>query len=153
MVAEFCGWHLALGHIDFAGIVYNHFNREGVEETDAWGMIPKSRPEFNTPGGMPLWAMEVYYRFLNCGFRLPVSAGSASGVKAAPLTKHRRGVRLRDCGDLGQSPAWRQMFIYNFFRPVAFEDIEIALLASFLGPQDQPVADRDCGHSKKLALS
>ena len=28
----------ALGHIDFAGIVYNHFNRQDVEtETDSWG--------------------------------------------------------------------------------------------------------------------
>jgi hypothetical protein len=77
---------VALGHVDFAGIVYNHFNRQDVEtETDSWGMIPKWRPEFRTPAGMPLWAMEVYYRFLNCGFRLPVSAGSATGVKAAPL--------------------------------------------------------------------
>ncbi|HBY61590.1 MAG TPA: hypothetical protein DEH78_17345 [Solibacterales bacterium] len=85
----------ALGHIDFAGIVYNHFNRQGVEtETDVWGMIPKDRPEYKTPAGMPLWAMDVYYRFLNCGFRLPVSAGSASGVKAAPLGYARVYVKL-----------------------------------------------------------
>jgi hypothetical protein len=85
----------ALGHIDFAGIVYNHFNRQDVEtETDSWGMIPKSRAELKTPAGMPLWAMEVYYRFLNCGFRLPVSAGSASGVKAAPLGYNRVYVKL-----------------------------------------------------------
>jgi hypothetical protein len=43
---------------------------------------------------MPLWAMEVYYRFLNCGFRLPVSAGSASGVKAAPLGYNRVYVKV-----------------------------------------------------------
>jgi hypothetical protein len=86
---------VALGHIDFAGIVHNHFNRQDVEmETDSWGMIPKPRPEFKTPAGMPLWAMEVYYRFLNCGFRLPVSAGSASGVKAAPLGYNRVYVKL-----------------------------------------------------------
>jgi hypothetical protein len=85
---------VALGHVDFAGIVYNHFNRQDVElETDSWGMIQKWRPEFRTPSGMPLWAMEVYYRFLNCGFRLPVSAGSASGVKAAPLGYNRAYVR------------------------------------------------------------
>ena len=88
---------VALGHVDFAGIVYNHFNRQGVEsETDSWGMIPKTRPEYRTPEGMPLWAMEVYYRLLNCGFRLPVSAGSASGVKAAPLGYNRVYVRLRE---------------------------------------------------------
>jgi len=81
---------VALGHIDFAGIVHNHFNRHDVElETDSWGMIPKDRTEFNTVAGMPLWSMEVYYRFLNCGLRLPVSAGSASGVKASPLGYNR----------------------------------------------------------------
>ncbi|MGH9627462.1 MAG: hypothetical protein ACRD7E_03745, partial [Bryobacteraceae bacterium] len=43
---------VALGHIDFAGIVYNHFNRQDVEtETASWGMIPKSRPEYKTPAG------------------------------------------------------------------------------------------------------
>jgi hypothetical protein len=86
---------VALGQIDFAGIVNNHFNRQDVEfETDRWGMIPKWRPEFSTVAGMPLWAMEVYYHFLNCGFRLPVSGGSASGVKAAPLGHNRVYVRL-----------------------------------------------------------
>jgi hypothetical protein len=85
----------ALGHIDFAGIVHNHFNRQDVEtETDSWGMIPKTRPEYHTPAGMPLWAMDVYYRFLNCGFRLAVSAGSASGVKAAPLGYNRVYVKV-----------------------------------------------------------
>ncbi len=86
---------VALEQIDFAGIVHNHFNRHVVElETDRWGMIPKHRPEFNTIAGMPLWSMEVYYRFLNCGFRLPVSAGSASGVKASPLGYNRVYVKM-----------------------------------------------------------
>jgi acetyl esterase/lipase len=86
---------VALGQLDFAGIVHNHFNRQGVElETIPWGMIPKERPEFDTMAGLPLWSMEVYYRFLNCGFRIPVSAGSASGVKASPLGYNRVYVRL-----------------------------------------------------------
>jgi hypothetical protein len=85
----------ALQQIDFAGIVYNHFNPHGVDsETEKWGMIPKDRAEFNTIAGMPLWAMEVYYRFLNCGFHLPVSAGSASAVKEAPLGYNRVYVKL-----------------------------------------------------------
>jgi hypothetical protein len=86
---------VALGLVDFAGIVHNHFNRQGVDlETLEWGMIPKERPEFDTIAGMPLWSMEVYYRLLNCGFRLPLSAGSASGVKQAPLGYNRVYVRL-----------------------------------------------------------
>jgi hypothetical protein len=85
----------ALGLIDFVGIVHNHFNRQDVElETDLWGMIPKSKPEFDTVAGMPLWSMDVYYRLLNCGFRLPVSAGSASGVKASPIGYNRVYVKV-----------------------------------------------------------
>jgi hypothetical protein len=85
----------ALELIDFVGIVHNHFNRQDVElETARWGMIPKSRPEFDTVAGMPLWSMEVYYHLLNCGFRFPVSAGSASGVKAAPLGYNRVYVKM-----------------------------------------------------------
>ena len=86
---------VALGHIDFAGVVHNHFNRHGVEtETEPWGMAPKDRPEYHTPLGLALWTLHVYYRFLNCGFRLPASAGSASGVKAAPLGYNRVYVQL-----------------------------------------------------------
>lgn len=86
---------VALGKVDFAGVVYNHFHRRGVEtETDSWGMIPKEKPEYRTPAGMPLWTLDVYYRFLNCGFRLPASAGSAAGVKPSPLGFERVYVRL-----------------------------------------------------------
>lgn len=80
----------ALGYLDFAGVVHNHFNRHGVLlETDRWGMAPKDRPEYNTNEGMALWTLSIYYRFLNCGFHLPVSAGSASGVMASPLGYNR----------------------------------------------------------------
>ena len=57
-------------------------------------MIPREKPEFRTVAGMPLWSMEVYYRLLNCGFRIAVSAGSASGVKASPVGYNRVYVRL-----------------------------------------------------------
>lgn len=85
----------ALCPMDFGGIVHNHFNRHGVEtDTDEWGFGPKFRPELGTPAGMPLWAMEVYYKFLNCGFRIAASAGSASAVKASPLGYNRVYVKL-----------------------------------------------------------
>ncbi len=86
---------VALGHVDFAGVVHNHFNRHGVEiETEPWGMAPKDQPEHHSARRLALWTLEIYYRFLNCGFRLPASAGSASGVKAAPLGHNRVYVRM-----------------------------------------------------------
>jgi hypothetical protein len=77
---------VALGQVDFAGVVCNLFNRHAVlVKTDIFGTIPKEKPEYATPGGLPLWVMDTYYKFLNCGFRLPVSAGSDSGVHPSPL--------------------------------------------------------------------
>ena len=99
---------VALGDVDFAGIVHNHFNRHGVEtETAPWGMIPKEKPEYETPMGMALWAMDVYYKFLNCGFKLPVSAGSASGVKPSPLGFDRVYAHLNE--KFGYRPWFRAL--------------------------------------------
>jgi hypothetical protein len=77
---------VAGGQIDFAGIVHNLFNRHGViTGTTQYGMIPMESPQYSTPEGVALHTMNVYYKFLNCGFKLPVSAGSASGVMPSPL--------------------------------------------------------------------
>ena len=83
---------VALGQVDFAGLVYNSFSPYGVEL--GAGKIPKDKPEYSTPGGLMYWAMDVYYRLLNCSFKLPVSAGTASGVKPTPLGYDRVYVHL-----------------------------------------------------------
>ncbi len=83
---------VALGQVDSVGLVYNSFSPYGVEL--GAGTIPKDKPEYNTPGGLMYWAMDVYYRLLNCEFKLPVSAGTASGVKPTPLGYDRVYVHL-----------------------------------------------------------
>jgi hypothetical protein len=83
---------VALGQVDFAGLVYNSFSPYGVEL--GAGTIPQDKPEYGTPGGLMYWTMDVYYRLLNCGFRLPVSAGTASGIKPTPLGYDRVYVHL-----------------------------------------------------------
>ena len=45
--------------------------------------------------GFALWMMDLYYRILNSGTELPLSAGSANGVKATPVGYDRVYVRLR----------------------------------------------------------
>jgi hypothetical protein len=42
--------------------------------------MEREDPVYKTPAGFARWMMDLYYSFLNCGFRIPVSAGSASGV-------------------------------------------------------------------------
>jgi hypothetical protein len=85
---------VALGKVDFAGAIYSQFHRRTWSDTHPWGMIPKERPEYRIPTGMPLWALGVYYKLLNCGFKLPASAGTASGVKPGPLGLQRVYVHL-----------------------------------------------------------
>lgn len=42
--------------------------------------------------------MDLYYRILNSGIELPLSAGSANGVKATPVGYNRVYVRLGETG-------------------------------------------------------
>lgn len=83
---------VALDQVDSVGLVYNSFSPYGVEL--GGGNTLKYKPEYDTPGGMMYWAMDVYYRLLNCGFKLPVSAGTASGVKPTPLGYDRVYVHI-----------------------------------------------------------
>ncbi len=71
----------ALGLIDAIGIVNNHFHPRAVmAEAEKWGSMERDKPAYQTPAGFAQWMMDLYYSFLDCGFRIPVSAGSASGV-------------------------------------------------------------------------
>jgi hypothetical protein len=83
---------VALGQVDSAGLVYNSFSPHGVET--GWGIGSDPTSLYATPKGTPLWAMDLYYKFLNCGFRLATSAGTASGVKPTPLGYDRVYVYL-----------------------------------------------------------
>jgi hypothetical protein len=83
---------IALQQVDSVGLVYNSFSPHGVEM--GWGVNPPEGSVEAGPAGAPLWALDIYYKFLNCGFRLPVSAGTASGVKPTPLGYDRVYVHM-----------------------------------------------------------
>ncbi len=84
----------ALGQIDSIGIVNNHFHpRSFLPCVGRWGEIVPEQG-FEAAEGLALWCMELYYRLLNCGFRIPVSAGTASGIMPSPVGYSRVYVRL-----------------------------------------------------------
>lgn len=62
-------------------------------ETEAWGK-PRDTKRLPPPRGNGLWTQEIYYHLLNCGLRVPPSAGSASGVLPNPLGYNRVYVYL-----------------------------------------------------------
>ncbi|MCC6699243.1 MAG: CehA/McbA family metallohydrolase [Candidatus Hydrogenedentes bacterium] len=79
---------LAHGFGDSIGLANNHMCRSSMYETEAWGK-PRDVERLPPPRGNGLWSQEIYYHILNCGFRIPPSAGSASGVLPNPLGYNR----------------------------------------------------------------
>jgi hypothetical protein len=79
---------IATGMVDSIGLCNNHMQRDGMLTNEAWGK-PREKSRFPDPHGNGLWSQEIYYRLLECGLRLPPSAGSASGVLANPVGYNR----------------------------------------------------------------
>ena len=58
------------------------------------GAGPGIALQFPAPRGNGFYSQALYYRLLNCGLRIPPSAGSASGVLANPVGYNRAYVHL-----------------------------------------------------------
>ncbi len=86
---------IASGMVDSIGLCNNHMHRDGMYESEAWGK-PRDTRRLAAPRGNGQWSEEIYYHLLNCGIRLPPSAGSASGVLNNPVGYNRVYVH---CGD------------------------------------------------------
>lgn len=99
----------ALGTLDTIQVCHNHYHRESTIP-GGWGMIgPLAAGESNTAAGDGLFhrTNELYYRFLNCGFRLGVSGGSAIGVMPVPTGHHR--VYAKIDGQLTADKFWESV--------------------------------------------
>jgi len=95
---------LASGMVDSVGIAHNHMHRDGVLANEAWGR-PRDKQRFPDPQGNGFWTQEIYYHILNCGLRLPPSAGSASGVLPNPVGYDRVYVHVD--GALSNEKWWK----------------------------------------------
>ena len=96
----------ALGVLDTIQVCHNHYHRWSTV-AGGWGMIgPLSAGESNAAAGDGLFhrTNNLYYRFLNCGFRLGVSGGSAIGVMEVPTGYNR--VYARIDGPLTAEKMW-----------------------------------------------
>jgi hypothetical protein len=84
---------MALATPDSLGVLHNHFNKYGINDSEAWRR-PRDQKRFPGWKGFVEYSLGLYYRYLNVGFRLPASAGSASGVLPAPPGYNRMYVRV-----------------------------------------------------------
>jgi hypothetical protein len=86
--------NVALGELDFIELNCNHFLPHDVDtDLEHWSHWPVEMG-YHGDKQFALWMMDSYYRYLNAGFRLPLSAGSASGIRAAPVGYNRVYVYL-----------------------------------------------------------
>jgi TolB protein len=79
---------MAVAQPDSLGVVNNHIQQYGIYAEEAWGR-PRDLKQFPGPEGFVAYCLDLYYKYLNLGFKLPVSAGSASGVVGNPLGQNR----------------------------------------------------------------
>jgi hypothetical protein len=79
---------VAAGQVDSIGLANNHMCRDKMSETEAWGK-PRVVERYPPPRGNGYWTQDIYYRLLDCGLRVPPSAGSASGVLPNPVGYNR----------------------------------------------------------------
>ncbi|HUV65568.1 MAG TPA: CehA/McbA family metallohydrolase, partial [Sedimentisphaerales bacterium] len=90
---------VALGLFDSVQVCHNHYHRDATLQMGrvGWGMAGADIEE-----DRKVWAQDelfhrtnsTYYRFLNCGFRLAATGGSAMGVMAVPLGYSRTYAKL-----------------------------------------------------------
>jgi hypothetical protein len=79
---------VAAGQVDSIGLANNHMCRDKMSETEAWGK-PRVVERYPAPRGNGYWTQDIYYRLLECGLRIPPTAGSASGVLPNPVGYNR----------------------------------------------------------------
>jgi hypothetical protein len=75
---------VSTGRVRSIGLANNHMCRDRMYESEAWGK-PRLVERLPAPLGNGYWSQEIYYHLLNCGLRIPPSAGSASGVLPNPV--------------------------------------------------------------------
>jgi hypothetical protein len=87
---------VALGLFDSMQICHNHYHRDSTIAV-CCGMATDDSEEENKDWGQDEIfhrTNSTYYRFLNCGFRLAVTGGSAMGVMPVPLGYNRTYAKL-----------------------------------------------------------
>lgn len=97
---------LATARTDSMGIVHNHYYRVGVMDDEAWGR-KRDREKFPGLHGNGLYTQSIYFEALNCGLRIPPSAGSASGVLPNPVGYNRVYVYVN--GPLTYERWWEEL--------------------------------------------
>ncbi|NLE38980.1 MAG: hypothetical protein GX621_13235, partial [Pirellulaceae bacterium] len=84
---------VAHGRVDSIRIANEQLCRDEVQR-DPPDARPRDEKLFPGPRGTAEWPQEIYFRLLDCGLRIPPSAGSGSGASPNPVGYNRMYVHV-----------------------------------------------------------
>ena len=99
------GWDLPMlvanGLVDSIEVANSHFGRKAMQPDAKLGK-PRDTGRYAGPFGYARWSQDVYFKLLDCGLRIPPTAGSGSGVSPNPAGYNRVYVHLDGSFDYRQ---------------------------------------------------
>ena len=106
---------VAAGQIDSIEIAHGNIGRDQTINNEADGK-PRDRKRYPSYKGNAEWSQDIYFRLLDCGLRIPPSAGSGSGDSPNPIGHNRAYVHVD--GELTYDKWWQslragQVFVTN----------------------------------------
>ena len=96
----------AHGQIDSIEVAHSFLGRDRVIDGEEGGR-PRDRAMYPGVHGNARWSQDIYFHLLNCGLRIPPSAGSGSGVGPNPAGYNRLYVYVD--GELTYEKWWESL--------------------------------------------
>jgi hypothetical protein len=95
---------VALGQVDSIQVAHSDICRDTVIPHETGGK-PRDLVHYPNPFGNPQWSQFIYFQLLECGLRIPPSAGSGSGLAPNPVGYNRMYVHVD--GDFTYEKWWQ----------------------------------------------
>jgi hypothetical protein len=95
---------VALKQVDSIQVAHSDICRDTVVAHEIGGK-PRDMIHYPNPYGNPLWSQYIYFQLLECGLRIPPSAGSGSGTAPNPVGYNRMYVHVD--GDFTYEKWWQ----------------------------------------------
>jgi hypothetical protein len=95
---------VALKQVDSIQVAHSDICRDSVVAHETGGK-PRDMIHYPNPYGNPQWSQYIYFQLLECGLRIPPSAGSGSGAAPNPVGYNRMYVHVD--GDFTYEKWWQ----------------------------------------------